>query len=78
MAATLFHQYIKNIHVTKTKDMLASLSREAPDSITVDGLSIEHVTECKLLGVKLNNSLSWHTHVDKMYKPAASCLLFVA
>jgi hypothetical protein len=68
------------INAAKTKDMVVSFTREEPDipNILVDGTPIERVTECKLLGVMLNNRLTWHTHVDTIYKKACSRLHFVA
>jgi hypothetical protein len=68
------------INAAKTKDMVVRFRREEPDipSILVDGTPIARVTECKLLGVMLNNRLTWHTHVDAIYKKACSRLHFIA
>ena len=67
------------INATKTKDMLVSFSRDTPTvhNITVDGDIIERVSECKLLGVILNNRLSWHDHIDAMMKKANTRLHFL-
>ena len=47
-------------------------------SITVGDTPLEQISECKLLGVHLNNQLTWHTHVDHMYKRACTRLHFLA
>ena len=59
--------------------MLVSFAKEETEvpNITVHGIPISRVTECKLLGIELNHKLSWHSHVDKMYKKGSSWLQFV-
>ena len=59
--------------------MLVSFAKEETEvhNITVDGIPINWVTECKLLGVEFNHKLSWHSQVDKMYKKASSRLHLV-
>ena len=67
------------INATKTKDMLISFAKETPkvSNVIVDGEEIERVSECKLLGVILNNRLSWHDHIESMMKKANTRLHFM-
>ena len=67
------------INTTKTKDMIVSFAKEMPNvaNIEVCGVSIERVETCKLLGVTLNNKLTWHNHIDEMMKKANTRLHFV-
>lgn len=70
-----------NINADKTKEMLVSYMKTTPKCdiphITINGEDIERVSECKLLGVYLNDSLNWNLHVDKIYKKACQRLHFL-
>ena len=43
-----------------------------PD-LHLQGTPLPVVTECKLLGVYLNNEMTWHTHVDHILTRARKC-----
>ena len=46
-------------------------------NIEVNGKQIERVSECKLLGVYLNDKLNWDSQVDHMYKKACQRVHFI-
>ena len=68
-----------NIHPDKTKEMLISFAVDPPNvpKLALNGSPIERVHKCKLLGVILNDKLTWDDHVDKIYKKACSRLHFL-
>jgi hypothetical protein len=74
------HNNHMKINAKKTKEMLVSFSRTVPTvpNITVDGMPLERVSSCTLLGIELNDNLNWDHHVDKIYKKAAQRLFFVS
>ena len=45
--------------------------------ITLDGIPLEEVTECKLLGVTINNQLTWHQNTESMIKKANTRMLIL-
>ena len=55
------------------------IHREKPiiPHITIDDDDIETVNTCTLLGITQNEWLSWHNHIDKMYKKACQSLHFI-
>ena len=59
--------------------MLISFAAKPPTvpHIKIDGKDIERVESCTLLGITLNDQLSWHDHVDKLYKKATQRLHFL-
>ena len=56
----------------KTKDLVISYSRSPPHflPITMDGGLIEVTEKAKLLGVTINNRLTWNDHIDNLVKKA--------
>lgn len=53
-----------NINTRKTKEMvLGPLSRNPPVQTTIGDLTVERVSQFKLLGVIVNDSLKWNDHV---------------
>ena len=69
-----------NINPTKTKEMLISFGKDKPQvqPITIGESPIERVQSCTLLGIELNDQLTWDNHIEKIYKKASSRLHFVA
>ena len=68
-----------NIHPTKTKEMLICFAKNPPiiPHICINGTPVDRVDNCKLLGVILNNKLTWGEHVDMLIKKANSKLYFL-
>ena len=68
-----------NINPTKLKEILISFAREKPTvpHVTTDDEDIERVNTCTLLGITLNEYLTWHNHIDKMYNKACQQLHFL-
>ena len=60
--------------------MLISFSKSPPSVplIKVDGVPLERVNSCTLLGVELNDKLTWTDHIDKIHKKAAQRLHFLS
>ena len=54
------------LNLEKTKELTISLCRslEHFDPVTVDGTQIQATTSSKLLGLIINNALTWNDHVD--------------
>ena len=46
--------------------------------ITIDNAPIERVRTCKLLGVELNDKLSWHQHIQTQFRKASTRLFFIS
>ena len=67
-----------NINPTKTKEMLITFAKNKPDVPNITIAPIERVQTCTLLGIDLNDQLSWDNHVEKIYKKASSRLHFVS
>ena len=68
------------INPAKSKEMIVSFAKEKPTvpNIIIDGMNIERVQTCTLLGITLNEDLTWHDHIEKVYKKASQRLFFVA
>ena len=62
------------INVSKRKEMLIFYAKEAPNvpNITVDGIPLDRVPQCKLLGIVLSDQLNWNNHIDTIYKKVCS------
>lgn len=69
-----------NINASKTKELLITYMKKPPNvpHITINGEDIERVSECKLLGVHLNDQLNWDLHIDKIHKKACQRLHFLS
>ena len=61
------------LNLQKTKELTISFHRspERFDPVTVDGTQIQAMTSSKLLGLIINNTLTWNDHVDSLIKKAA-------
>lgn len=61
------------LNLEKTKELTISFSRfpQHFDPVTVDGTQIQATTSSKLLGLIINNTLTWNNHVDSLIKKAA-------
>ena len=62
------------LNLEKTKELTISFRRspEHFDPVTVDGIQIQATTSGRLLGLIINNTLTWNDHVDSLIKQAAS------
>lgn len=67
------------INADKTKEMIIDFSRKPFhfDPISMNDSDLECVNKTKLLGVIINDSLSWHDHVDYICGKAAKRLYFL-
>ena len=65
------------LNLEKTKELTISFRRspEHFDPVTVDGTQIQTTTSSKLLGLIINNTLTWNDHVDSLIKKAARKIL---
>jgi hypothetical protein len=67
-----------NINFNKTKEMIIGTLSNSPLSvISINGNIIERVSKFKLLGVILDCTLKWHSHVDFICSKATSRLYFL-
>ena len=66
------------LNLEKTKELTISFCRspEHFDPVTVDGTQIQATTSSKLLGLTINNTLTWNDHVDSLVKKAARKIYF--
>ena len=53
-----------------SRQKLRTLSN--PLKLSIDNVSIEHVTSVKSLGIFIDENLRWQTHIDKLSKKVAS------
>ena len=62
-----------------TKELVISFSHASPQfpPVTMDGGSIAVTEKAKLLGVIINNSLTWNDHVEELVKNAGRKLYFL-
>ena len=67
------------LNLEKTKELTISFRRspEHFDPVTVDGIQIQATTSSKLLGLTINNTLTWNDHVDSLIKKAATKTYFL-
>ncbi len=58
------------LNVSKTESILFgskhALQNELPLALSVKGMALEQVHEAKLLGVKLDEQLTWLSHINKL------------
>ena len=73
-AENFFH-----LNLEKTKELTISFchSQEHLDPVTVGGTQIQATTSSKLLGLTINNMLTWNDHVDSLIKKAAKKIYFL-
>ena len=67
------------LNLEKTKELTISFCRspEHFDPVKVDGTQIQATTSNKLLGLIINNTLTWNDHVDSLIKKAAGKIYFL-
>ena len=67
------------LNKSKTKFMVINFTKKFQFNtrITLDGIPLEEVTECKLLGVTINNQLTWHQNTESMIKKANTRMLIL-
>ena len=52
------------MNVVKTNVMIITNDKEEMDkTITIDGNTVKHSDHIKILGVTINKSLDWNTHI---------------
>ena len=67
------------LNLEKTKELTISFCRspEHFDLVTVDGAQIQATTSSKLLGLTINNTLTWNDYVDSLVMKAARKIYFL-
>jgi hypothetical protein len=67
------------LNCEKTKEMLVHFGKKpcTIPPVTIDDKEIERVTQAKLLGVVLSNTLDWEAHVEYMCSKASRRLYFL-
>jgi hypothetical protein len=56
-----------NINFNKTKEMIiGTLSNSPPPVIPINNNTIQGVSNFKLLGLTLDRTLKWHSHINLM------------
>jgi hypothetical protein len=67
-----------NINFNKTKEMvIGTLSNSPPPVISINNNTIQRVSNFKLLGVTLDRTLKWHSHINLICNKASSRLYFL-
>ena len=63
----------------KTKDLVISFSRDLPelDRVCIDGTPIKTIQSSKLLGLTMNDTLTWNGHIEELVKKASKKLYFL-
>ena len=63
----------------KTKELVISFSRDSPQfpGICIDGTPIKTIQSTKLLGLIINNTLTWNDHIEELVKKASKKLYFL-
>ena len=64
------HKNNMKLNASKTKELLIHFGKQKPNvpPITVEGEDIERVQVAKLIGVYLNDTLTWSHHIDSILK----------
>lgn len=67
------------LNATKTEFMLISSKQRLSTlsdtlELSSDNVPIEQVSSVKSLGVYITENLTWHSHIDKLYKKIASAI----
>lgn len=52
-------------------------SRPKPDPVSIQGTDVDLVSNYKYLGVQLDNTLDWSSHMEAVYKKGQSMLYFL-
>ena len=63
----------------KTKELVISFSRDSPQlpSVCIDGTPIKTIQSTKLLGLTINDTLTWNDHIEELVKKASKKLYFL-
>ena len=67
------------INTSKTKELLIHFNKQEPDipPVIIQGTPIERTNVAKLLGVSINDKLTWNEHVESIHKKANSRLHYL-
>ena len=60
----------------KTKELVISFSRDPPQlhRVCIDGTPIKTIQSTKLLGLTINDTLTWYDHIEELVKKASKKL----
>lgn len=75
----LFHARYQ-LNPTKCKEIVINFNRRSNDVVqkkVINGDVIERINSIKVLGVYLNNELSWKDHIDYIYKKASKRVYYI-
>ena len=63
----------------KTKELAISFSRDSPQfpGVCIDGTPIKTIQSTKLLGLTINDTLTWNDHLEELVKKASKKLYFL-
>ena len=63
----------------KTKELVISFSRDSPQfpGVCIDGTPIKTIKSTKLLGLTINDTLTWNDHIEELVKKASKKLYFL-
>ena len=63
----------------KTKELVISFSRDSPQfpGVCIDGTPIKTIQSTKLLGLTINDTLTWNDHIEELVKKASNKLYFL-
>ena len=63
----------------KTKELVTSFSRDSPQlrRVCIDGTPIKTIQSTKLLGLTINDTLTWNDHIEELVKKASKKLYFL-
>ena len=63
----------------KTKELVKSFSRDSPQlpRVCIDGTPIKTIQSTKLLGLTINDTLTWNDHIEELVKKASKKLAFL-
>ena len=63
----------------KTKELVISFSRDSPQlpRVCIDGTPIKTIQSTKLLGLTINDTLTWNDHIEELVKKASKKLYFL-
>ena len=61
-----------------TKELVISFSRDPPQlqRVCIDGTPIKNIHSTKLLGLTINDTLTWNDHIEELVKKASKKLYF--
>ena len=61
----------------KTKELVISFSRDSPQlpRVCIDGTPIKSIQSTKLLGLTINDTLTWNDHIEELVKKSVRMFL---